>query len=376
MHLHLLVALNILSIIVLAYWLKVYILEIKKLPRLVDEEIDSPVKVSVVIPARNEESRIRKCLDSVLKQRDIISQIIVADDSSVDGTRKIVEEYCRKYNVELIEVVDRPPNSIGKSWPCYLGYRKTKNDYILFIDADTIFLDERVVAKAVKTLEFLRLDYLSLFPRFGLYNLLALFVYPLYINTVIFFERFSKVNRGDSSKCFLVGAFSLFRKKTYESSGGHMLVLDEVLEDKIMGEKIRALGYSFRLFDGSREVETLVENRVKDIWASILRFMAGLKNKIKVVIFLLAFYLLVFLVPLVSAFILSDSFIAVSILPIFMSMLLNSLELSRNGRSVVYSIGYLLAVLLLVAIMVYILFSIIRGKIEFNWKERRYVVKA
>ncbi|MEM3865358.1 MAG: glycosyltransferase, partial [Nitrososphaerota archaeon] len=81
---------NILSIIVLAYWLRVYILETRRLPRLIDEDAGPSTRVSIIIPVRNEESRIGKCLDSVLRQRGVVSQVIVVDDSSVDDTRKVV----------------------------------------------------------------------------------------------------------------------------------------------------------------------------------------------------------------------------------------------------------------------------------------------
>ncbi|MEM1584676.1 MAG: hypothetical protein QW640_08425, partial [Nitrososphaerota archaeon] len=62
--------------------------------------------------------------------------------------------------------------------------------------------------------------------------------------------------------------------------------------------------------------------------------------------------------------------------PISLSIVLNSLELSRNGRSVIHSIGYPLAVLLVISVLIYVLFSVMRGRIEFKWKDRRYSVKT
>ncbi len=376
MYLYLLVFMNILSIIVLAYWLRVYILETRRLPRLIDEDAGPSTRVSIIIPVRNEESRIGKCLDSVLRQRGVVSQVIVVDDSSVDDTRKVVEKYSRRYNVKLIEAAGRPLGSIGKSWSCYVGYRSAENDYLLFIDADTVFLDDMVLSKAIKTLESLRLDYLSLFPKFEMDGALVSLVYPLCINTVILFERFSAVNREGSSKCFLLGAFSLFRKKVYESAGGHMSVLGEVAEDKVMGERLRALGFSFKLFNGSKYVKTLVKPGVNDMWFSVVRFMAGLKDKIKITTFLLVFYLIVFIPPLISLLLIPNPLLWLPILPISLSIVLNSLELSRNGRSVIHSIGYPLAVILVISVLIYVLFSVMRGRIEFKWKDRRYSVKT
>ena len=53
-------------------------------------------KVSVILPARNEEEFIGKCLDSLIKQDYTNYEIIVIDDSSDDSTNKIISEYAKK----------------------------------------------------------------------------------------------------------------------------------------------------------------------------------------------------------------------------------------------------------------------------------------
>ncbi len=373
----LLIILNVLSILVLAYWLVIYLTEFKKLPKLTYEDVSSNIKISIIIPVRNEESKIERSLNSILRQKGVISQIIVVDDSSTDGTRSVVEEYSKRYrNIELIEADGRPHDSIGKSWPSYLGYTKAEHEYLLFLDADTVLLDETILVKSVRTLEKWRLGYMSLFPSFGLSTIWARLTYPLYINTVVLFERFSKINRDDSSKCFLVGSFSLFKREVYEIVGGHMSALTEVIEDKTLGEKIRALGFNFRLFNGSGIVKSSVEAGMKNVWYSVVRFISGLKNKGKVTLFLLFFYFIVFLIPLVSAFTILDSFSIIWASSIFLSTVLNSLELSRNKQNLVYALGYPVAVLLLISALLYVSVSLWRGRIEFKWKDRRYIIKV
>ena len=53
-------------------------------------------KVSVILPARNEEEFIGKCLDSLIEQDYTNYEIIVIDDSSNDLTNKIISEYAKK----------------------------------------------------------------------------------------------------------------------------------------------------------------------------------------------------------------------------------------------------------------------------------------
>ncbi len=53
-------------------------------------------KVSIILPARNEEDFISECLDSLIKQDYPNYEIIVIDDSSDDSTGKIISEYQKK----------------------------------------------------------------------------------------------------------------------------------------------------------------------------------------------------------------------------------------------------------------------------------------
>ena len=96
-------------------------------------------KVSVILPARNEEIYITRCLDSLLNQDYPNFEIIAINDSSSDETGDIILRYSKKYN-KLVVAVDpgpKPDGWVGKSWACYQGYRKATGDLFLFTDADT-----------------------------------------------------------------------------------------------------------------------------------------------------------------------------------------------------------------------------------------------
>ena len=95
-------------------------------------------KVSIILPARNEEGFISKCLDSLINQDYENYEIIVIDDSSDDATGKIISEYAEKYS-KIIPVVARPKPEgwIGKNWACMEGYQKATGELLLFTDADT-----------------------------------------------------------------------------------------------------------------------------------------------------------------------------------------------------------------------------------------------
>ena len=58
--------------------------------------------VSIILPARNEEKYIRKCLDSLVKQEYANYEIVVINDCSSDNTSHIIKEYVNKTNCKII----------------------------------------------------------------------------------------------------------------------------------------------------------------------------------------------------------------------------------------------------------------------------------
>ena len=52
--------------------------------------------VSVIIPARNEEAKLGRCLASLIEQDYINFEIVVIDDCSTDRTAQIIEEFAQK----------------------------------------------------------------------------------------------------------------------------------------------------------------------------------------------------------------------------------------------------------------------------------------
>ncbi|MBU1122352.1 MAG: glycosyltransferase family 2 protein [Candidatus Omnitrophota bacterium] len=88
------------------------------------------VPLSVVIITKNEEKRIKDCLESVC---DWAEEIIVVDDESTDQTRQIVSSYTDQIFVRKMEIEGRHRN-----W----AYAKAKYDWVLSLDADERMLPE------------------------------------------------------------------------------------------------------------------------------------------------------------------------------------------------------------------------------------------
>ncbi len=108
------------------------------------------VKISIVIPVKNEELRIRRCLDSL---KGWVDEIIILDDNSDDRTAVIA---CEEYGAVVIK------QSLEKDWSKQRnrGALASRNDWILQLDADEVVprqtarIIENVLNKDVKEKAF------------------------------------------------------------------------------------------------------------------------------------------------------------------------------------------------------------------------------
>jgi cellulose synthase/poly-beta-1,6-N-acetylglucosamine synthase-like glycosyltransferase len=96
---------------------------------------------SVVIAARNEQSILRSCLDSVLQQTisNARYEVILVDDRSTDNTLAIAHEYAAKYsNLKVLHIETTVPGVSPKKNAVSQGVAASANEIIVFTDADCI----------------------------------------------------------------------------------------------------------------------------------------------------------------------------------------------------------------------------------------------
>ena len=95
------------------------------------------MKLSVIIPAYNEQDRIIRTLERTLlylKQQDYACEVIVVSDGSIDETQAVVERFEGGDKIAL-SALEYHPNR-GKGYAVRFGMLKGKGDFILFMDAD------------------------------------------------------------------------------------------------------------------------------------------------------------------------------------------------------------------------------------------------
>ncbi|HSX15567.1 MAG TPA: glycosyltransferase [Candidatus Saccharimonadales bacterium] len=108
--------------------------------------------LTVCIITYNHERYIRECLDTVLMQQlSVPWQIVIADDCSTDGTRKVLQEYKSKYP-DLIHLILQEKN-VGpeRNWLDLIAYPTSK--YLLYTEGDDFMLDPTKLQRQVDFLE-------------------------------------------------------------------------------------------------------------------------------------------------------------------------------------------------------------------------------
>jgi len=94
------------------------------------------IRLSVIIPAYNEEKRLPKTLEAVsayLKKQSYNFEIIVVNDGSKDATSEVVRS--RASHINNLRLIDNKENH-GKGWVVRQGLLEAKGDFRLFMDAD------------------------------------------------------------------------------------------------------------------------------------------------------------------------------------------------------------------------------------------------
>lgn len=126
-------------LILLAATLILWVAGFLLLPRLRpcrdDQRPPGGEKVSIIIPARDEEHNLPLLLASLSKQSIPPYEIIVVDDGSTDRTAAIAAEM----GASVIASKALPDGWRGKTWACHQGAASAQGDLFCFVDADTTF---------------------------------------------------------------------------------------------------------------------------------------------------------------------------------------------------------------------------------------------
>ncbi|MDX1441377.1 MAG: glycosyltransferase [Nitrosopumilaceae archaeon] len=285
------------------FLIKSMMVSFKKTPYLdkFEKTENSNPLVSIILPARNEEEYIAKCLDTLIDQDYPNYEIIAIDDSSQDKTGNIIATYS-KQNSKVIHVSaqPKPEGWMGKNWACIEGYKKATGELLLFTDADTKHANN-VISLAVNHLLAFNLDALTAIPKMISIDWWTKITLPM-ISTFLH-TRFSAIRVNDPSKKtgYFFGSFFIIKRETYEKVGTHEGVKQEIIEDGALGKKVKESGHKMKMVRADHLIEAVWARDRETLWNALKRLMVPLylqSHGIAVGIFFAVLFLLFIPFPL------------------------------------------------------------------------------
>jgi glycosyltransferase involved in cell wall biosynthesis len=249
-------------------------------------------RVSIIVPARNEEADIEQSLTALLALDYDPYEIIAVNDRSTDRTGEIMDAIKERYQpaarssekrssektgrplLSVIHHRELPSGWLGKTHAMWTAANGAKGDWLLFTDADVLFKPDSV-RRAVAYAEAERADHVVLFPQMimkrpGEYMMIAFFH-----TMFVFGHRPWKVADPKSRDHIGVGAFNLIRRSVYETAGTYEALRMEVLDDMKLGKVVKNAGFAQRnVFGGdlisirwAQGARGVVDNLTKNFFA-------------------------------------------------------------------------------------------------------------
>ena len=247
---------------------------------------DKPI-ISVLIPARNEEEKIGRCLASLKNQSLQNFEVVVLDDNSEDSTVDVIEREIKgDKRFSLLKGRVTPAGWTGKNYACYQLYQQSQGNWILFMDADTT-LGPDALKHAITVAESENAALLSLWPRQETKSASEVLMIPVMTFILL---AFLPLRFAESSPIpyFTAanGQFMLIRKNYYNQSGGHYELKDEIMDDVRLAQMIKKIGGRVIIRDAGENVKCRMYNSFKNIWLGFRKNLFPAFNGRVIVFFL------------------------------------------------------------------------------------------
>ena len=363
--------LAIFTLVFLALRMLISLVNLVSRLHLPDNKPTSFPKVSVLIPARNEETALGGLLESLEKQDYPDFEVIVCDDHSSDNTEDILNWIAgedERFHWFLGEKL--PEDWLGKNFACHQLAQKASGKYLIFLDAD-VELSTNAITKAVALFQKNRLALLSVFPQqkmesfaervtVPVMNWILQSLLPMILVQKSKFPSLSAAN----------GQLMMFDAENYRTHQWHSRVRNQNVEDIRLARMIKSEGFKIAVLLGDNDVFCRMyrsfDEAVVGFSRNIHEYFGGRR------IVMLAFWLIVCFGPFIVFFSFGWWFLGLFVLLVLANRFFISLACRQN---VFWSV--LLHPLQIISFTFIVFYNIFRRiKKETTWKGRKINLSA
>jgi hypothetical protein len=229
-----------------------------------------PRRVSVLVPARNEERAIGRLCRDVLASEGVDLELVILDDSSDDRTAEIVAGLAAADpRVRLVVGGPLPSGWCGKQHACWQLSRAARHDTWAFLDVDVSPAPDAVV-RSVAFLDASGADLVSGFPRQATACLLDWLLLPLIHFILLGFLPIAR-SRHDGSPGLAAGCGQMFltRRAAYDRAGGHAAIRASLHDGVKLPRAYRRAGLKTDIFDATDLASCRMYERNADVWRGL-----------------------------------------------------------------------------------------------------------
>ncbi|MDQ4020932.1 MAG: glycosyltransferase [Actinomycetota bacterium] len=250
-----------------------------KLRSLAAEPLSEQPTVTVIIPARNEEATIDRCLSGLRAQRHQALRILVVDDHSTDATAAVADKHVAQDPRVRVVRSDGPPEGwAGKVHAMHVGVRAAEDiddwpgstGWLLFFDADTVARPD-LVGRLLATAEEQAADLVSTAGATDGTRASYWLLMPPATN--MHHEIASPSGRGVLA--LAIGHCILLRRSAYNRVGGWSALADSRCDDVGMATLVRDSGGQTLMVDSQRELFSTGIDEFADGWRSLRKSFVG-----------------------------------------------------------------------------------------------------
>lgn len=265
-------ALYTLIIISLLAWILYFVVvmsNFRKTPHLSKNPPKKPLKnpplVTVVIPSRNEETRIGNCIKTLQLQSYPNLEIIIVDDST-DNTVNVINEIAKgDKRFKIIKQEKLAEGWVGKPFALQQGSKIAKGEWLLFIDADTYY-DPAIIERSIEYALEKKLDMLSVAPRHICKSFWEKVIQPIPLGAIPALLPLAKTNDPKSNVALAIGPFIMIKHSTFKKLDGYQTIKGFINDDTRLAKLVKSSGYKIGIANAQSMMNLKMYDKFSEIW--------------------------------------------------------------------------------------------------------------
>lgn len=211
----------------------------------------SDTSVSVLVATLNEAARLGPCLEALSRQGAPLSEIIVIDSNSSDGTREIVTATAMSDGRIRLETDPPLPDGwVGKVWALQHGLSVATGEWVLGMDADTE-ASSGLVAAVVAAAEETGAEVVSFSPRFEGQSTAEQWLQPSILLSLVY-RSGALGGSGSPERVLANGQCFLARRRVLLAHGGYSSARGSFSDDVTLARHLARAGVKVGFLDGTR----------------------------------------------------------------------------------------------------------------------------